>query len=111
MRPLSGFLLSVTAALGATAYDASVFTFDPHRQSQRLNDGKVVGEAAPSLLALRTNSDNDLMLERTDQDTVQALNQYGGKPAPLFGSSSNRQGLGKSLLILEGIGDAVGMLV
>lgn len=109
MRQVPGVLLSLAAALGARAYDASVFTFDSYRQTQHLIDPSALEGAAPSLLALRTNSNNDLVLERTDQETVQALNQYGGMPSPLFGDSS-RGKWEKNLIILEGINDEAGSL-
>lgn len=109
MRQLPSLLLSLSAVLGATAHEASVFTFDSNRPSQHSNTPSVLDNAAESLLALRTNSENGLMLEQTDPETVEALNELGGTPAPLFGDS--RRGVERSLVILEGVGDYVGMLL
>ena len=107
MRQVPSILLSLAAALGACAYDASIFTFDSYRQTQHLMNPSPLDGAAPSLLALRTNSDNDLILEETDQETVQALNQYGGMPSPLFGDSSHGKS-GRSIIVLEGISNEAG---
>lgn len=110
MRHLSSLLLSATAVLGANAFDASIFTFDSNRQAQHLKDPSVLDDVAPSLLALRTNSDDGLALERSDQETVGALNQLGGMPAPLFGEFGDSGNQGRYLIILEGVNQELGTL-
>lgn len=110
MRQLASFLsLSATALLGATALDASIFTFDSHQQSQHLKDSPVLEDAASPLLALRTKSDDGFVLEKTDQETVQLLNQYGGAPSSLFGASGSSGSTRRSLIIIEGVTPEFGM--
>ena len=110
MRQLSSFLsLSATAILGANTLDASIFTFDSHRQSQHLKDSRLLEGAASPLLALRTKSHDGFVLEKTDQETVQLLNQYGGMPSSLFGASGSDGNLRRSLIVLEGVTPEVGM--
>ena len=110
MRQLSSLLLSATAILGANALDASIFTFDTPRTSPPLEDSRVSDIVASPLLTLRTNSDDGFVLENTNPETVQLLNQYGGTPSPLFGASRSIGNLRKSLIILEGISPEAGML-
>ena len=110
MRQLSNFLLSATAVLGANALDASIFTFDPHRQSQQLEDASVSDVVASPLLALRTKSDEGFVLDNTDLHALHILNKYGGEPSPLFGASRSTGDLGRSLIILEGISPEAGTL-
>lgn len=108
MRQFSGLLaLSATAILGTTnALDASIFTFDAHRQPHVLKDSHIPEDAAPLVLALRTQVDDGVVLGETDQETVQALNQFGGMPSPLFGS--NERDSKKGLIVLEGVGHEAG---
>jgi hypothetical protein len=98
--------LAVTGALGTSAFDASLFAFDP-----QVGQDSVSEEVALRILELRTQSSLASVLGKMDTKTADQLNQFARSDITLFGSADGHDTPKKSLVLLEGIDEQVGMLL
>lgn len=96
--------LAVTGALGASAFDASLFTF--HQDGQ----DSVSEDVAQLILELRTKSSLAAVLGKMETGTADQLNQFVRSDGMLFGGADGHDAPMRSLVLLEGIDGQVGML-
>ncbi|KAJ5612409.1 hypothetical protein N7510_005603 [Penicillium lagena] len=98
--------LAVTGALGASAFDASLFTF-------HLQDGQeaVSEDVAHLILELRTKSSLAAVLGKMETETADQLNQFVQSDGTLFGGADDHDAPKRSLVLLEGIDGQVGSAI
>lgn len=97
--------LAVTGALGASAFDASLFTF--HLQDAQ---DSVSEDVAQLILELRTQSSLAAVVGKMETETADQLNQFVRSDGMLFGGADGYDAPKRSLVLLEGIDAQVGML-
>ncbi|CAL5868832.1 uncharacterized protein PFLUO_LOCUS3059 [Penicillium psychrofluorescens] len=97
--------LAVTGALGASAFDASLFTF--HQDGQ----DSVSEDVAQLILELRTKSSLAAVLGKMETGTADQLNQFVRSDGMLFGGADGHDAPMRSLVLLEGIDGQVGSAV
>ncbi|KAJ5166545.1 uncharacterized protein N7482_005326 [Penicillium canariense] len=112
MRWVSKLLaLAATGALGTHALEASIFTFPSGNQEDRdtISVHQTVSEdAARLILELRIKPSLGSVLGKVETDIVDRINEFSGTQHSLFGGSSDHEIPSRSIIIIEGVDEAVG---
>ncbi|KAL1850799.1 hypothetical protein Plec18170_006633 [Paecilomyces lecythidis] len=95
------FALSLVAALGAHAYDASVYTFDRQPRVSP-SHGTTLPQDAAKLIIERRMMLQGSLLGSADDEVVGYVDQFGGQQQSLFGLSQEQNEPRRQLLVLEG---------
>ncbi|GAD98513.1 conserved hypothetical protein [Paecilomyces variotii No. 5] len=95
------FALSLVAALGAQAYDASVYTFDRQPRASA-SHGTTLPQDAAKLIIERRMMLQGSLLGSADDEVVGYVDQFGGQQQSLFGLSQEQNEPRRQLLVLEG---------
>ena len=104
--------LAAAGALGTHALETSIFTFpsNEYKQGQTSLEQRAVSEdVAQLILELRTQSSLQSVLGKVGADIVDRINEFSGAQSPLFGGSGSHGTPGRSMLLIEGVNEAVGM--
>ena len=108
MRRIHNLLhLPLIAAIGADAFDTSIFKFDSYREPSIPKDAAVADAAVRRLVELRVAPPDVPTLGAADEETVELLNHFGGAQLPLFGGIPANEGQ-KTTIVLEGIAPETG---
>ncbi|KAJ9190891.1 hypothetical protein DTO164E3_9107 [Paecilomyces variotii] len=103
-RTVNLFALSLVAALGANAYDASVYTFDRQPRVSP-SHGITLPQDAAKLIIERRMMLQESVLGSADDEVVEYVDQFGGQQQSLFGLSHEHNDPRRQLLVLEGVDD------
>jgi hypothetical protein len=104
--------LAATGALGTHALETSIFTFPSNDQNNGDNSQKhqtVSEDVAELILELRTQSSLQSILGKVETDIVDRINEFSGAQSSLFGGHSSHGTPSKSMILIEGVNEAVGM--
>lgn len=108
MRRIYSLLhLPLIAAIGADAFDASIFKSDSYREPSIPRNPAVADATVRRLVELRVAPPDVPTLGTADEETVELLNRFGGAQLPLFGSIPENEGQ-KTTIVLEGIAPETG---
>lgn len=106
--------LAATGALGAHSLETSIFTFPSNEQEQGhtiLGHRTVSEDVAQLILELRTQSSLQYVLGKVETDLVDRINEFSGAQSSLFGGDGSHTTQRRSMILLEGVNEAVGMSV
>ena len=108
---VSLLLLSAVALLRATnAVEIPILTLDGgHRHDSKWPS--ISEEHAKLLLERRMKSADSSSLGSLDDETVEYLNEFGGRQSSLFGIRGKAKASQKGLVFLEGVNGPAGMLI
>ncbi len=104
--------LAATSALGAHAFETSIFTFpsNDNQNGHTTSERRTVSEdVAELILELRIQSSLQSVLGRVETDIVDRINEFSGAQYALFGADGNHATQRRSMILLEGVNQAVGM--
>lgn len=106
--------LAAAGALGTHALETSIFTFpsNEHKQGENSLKHQTVSEdVAHLILELRTQSSLQSILGKVETDIVDRINEFSGAQSSLFGGHGSHGTPSKSMILIEGVNEAVGMFV
>lgn len=106
MKLLLGyFFASLIGGAHSAASVASVYTFDsrPLQSPSTSTSDRVSPETARLILARRLELSQYHTLKGADDGTLQLLNEFGGSQERLLRVDQGYSGLGKLLVIVEGV--------
>ena len=107
-RLLNILAFSVAVVSGTQTPEALVLTFGDTHLPHSIKSSAISGLMAQQILDLRMETDT-LSSGGPDQDTIETLNDLGGRPVPLFSPGSEADELKRNLLVLEGLDPEIGM--
>lgn len=113
MRWISELLAIVaTSAWGIMAFENSIFTFPSGAQDLQdivYDRGAVSEDVARLILELRMRSPLASVLGEMETDTVDILNHFADNKRRLFGGSGDHETPRENIIVIEGVGQEIGM--